>query len=172
MFILCQSIINLLSLHNDLYFVSSYRSVTLTTSRGYAKKEKCESWSEHAEWVYSPSKPCWNEETRLGQGKVYSSAQTTKHCLGGGEQGEKLRQIMSIVLRVLKKIAALKVKLLKLQQTCCSLVESTMCSAHTQSAGTALNRTARRPQLQLVLLEKRSRYVWNMLFSLYRKSYL
>ena len=56
-----------------------------------------------AKWP-SPSKQCWNEETRLGQGKVYSPAQTTTHCLGGGEHGEKLRQIMSIVLRVLSPI--------------------------------------------------------------------
>ena len=37
----------------------------------------------------SPSKHCWNEETLLGQGKVYSPAHLLQHCLGGwGKRGE------------------------------------------------------------------------------------
>ena len=48
-----------------------------------------------------PSKQCWDEETLLGQGKVYRGAQTT--TLLGGEV-EKLRQIVLIVLRILSSI--------------------------------------------------------------------
>ena len=51
----------------------------------------------------SPSKQCWDEETLLGQGKVYRGAQTT--TLLGGEV-EKLRQIVLIVLRILSSIVA------------------------------------------------------------------
>ena len=36
----------------------------------------------------SPSKQCWNEETLLGQGKVYSPAQTTTLLGGWGKRGE------------------------------------------------------------------------------------
>ena len=58
----------------------------------------------------SPSKQSWNEETRLGQGKVYSPAQTTTLLgrEGGGEKWEKLRQIISIVLRALFPLVASK----------------------------------------------------------------
>ena len=48
-----------------------------------------------------PSKQCWDEETLLGQGKVYRGAQTTTLLEG---EGEKLRQIMLIVLRTLSSI--------------------------------------------------------------------
>ena len=34
-----------------------------------------------------PSKQCWNEETRLRQGKVYSPAQTTTLLGGWGKRG-------------------------------------------------------------------------------------
>ena len=36
----------------------------------------------------SPSKQCWDEETLLGQGKVYRGAQTTTLLGGEGERGE------------------------------------------------------------------------------------
>ena len=36
----------------------------------------------------SPSKQCWNEQTRLGQGKVYSPAQTTTLLRGWGKREE------------------------------------------------------------------------------------
>jgi len=36
----------------------------------------------------SPSKQCWNEETLLGPGKVYSPAQTTTLFGGWGRRGE------------------------------------------------------------------------------------
>ena len=49
-----------------------------------------------------PSKQCWGEETLLGQGKGYRGAQTTT-CLGETGKGEKLRQIVLIVLRILEK---------------------------------------------------------------------
>ena len=47
-------------------------------------------WIPQIKWP-SPSKQCWNEETRLGQGRVYSRgpAQTTTHCLGGGGWGTR-----------------------------------------------------------------------------------
>ena len=51
-----------------------------------------------------PSKQCWNEETRLGQCKVYSPAQTTTLL------EEKLRQIMSIVLRVSSPIVVITMR--------------------------------------------------------------
>ena len=35
-----------------------------------------------------PSKQCWNEETLLGPGKVYSPAQTTTLFGGWGKRGE------------------------------------------------------------------------------------
>ena len=35
-----------------------------------------------------PSKQCWNEETRLGQGKGYSPAQTTTLLGGWGNREE------------------------------------------------------------------------------------
>jgi len=35
-----------------------------------------------------PSKQCWNEEARLGQGKVYTPAQTTTLLGGWGKRGE------------------------------------------------------------------------------------
>ena len=36
----------------------------------------------------SPSKQCWDEETLLGQGKVYRGAQTTTLLRGEGERGK------------------------------------------------------------------------------------
>ena len=36
----------------------------------------------------SPSKQCWDEETLLGQGKVYRGAQTTTLLGGEGERGK------------------------------------------------------------------------------------
>ena len=36
----------------------------------------------------SPSKQCWDEETLLGQGKVYRGAQTTTLLEGEGERGK------------------------------------------------------------------------------------
>lgn len=52
MFILCQSIINLLSLevHKDLCFVSSYRSVILTTSRLRPFLNSCEGTRKKKFW--------------------------------------------------------------------------------------------------------------------------
>ena len=35
-----------------------------------------------------PSKQCWDEETLLGQGKVYRGAQTTTLLRGEGERGK------------------------------------------------------------------------------------
>ena len=35
-----------------------------------------------------PIKQCWNEETRLGQDKVYSPPQTTTLLGGWGKRGE------------------------------------------------------------------------------------
>ena len=58
----------------------------------------------------SPSKQCWNEETRVGQGKVVKCTALHKlqHCLGGGGTEEKLRR----VLRVLSPTVALSRKLI------------------------------------------------------------
>ena len=53
----------------------------------------CTSRSNHVDTTNgqpqeSPSKQCWNEETLLGPGKVYSPAQTTTLFGGWGKRGE------------------------------------------------------------------------------------
>ena len=165
----------------QLLYVSRWRFLSPVTSSPVTSESVLESslWSASFSWgltwlsficvsmLLSFSYSYWRLKSQLGS-KRGNSAE--KKASTGSKKTPKPMSIWSHVFWTRcsqwSRELFCSVKFFKLQQTCCSLVESIMCSVHTQSAGTALNK--RLSELTFVNLPNRvfpTTLFWQVAFS-------